>query len=38
MGLIEQVMGIVDSPYDIMLGKKWCNGVGAFFQWVQEDG
>jgi hypothetical protein len=35
MGLDEQDIEIVDSPHDVMLGKKWRNGANAILQWVQ---
>jgi hypothetical protein len=35
MGLDEQDIDIVDSPHDIMLGKKWQNGANAILQWVK---
>ncbi|KAL3805889.1 hypothetical protein HJC23_007850 [Cyclotella cryptica] len=35
MGLDEQDIDIVDSPHDVMLGKKWRNGANAILQWIQ---
>ena len=34
MGLESPV--IVESPHDIMIGKKWKNGADAIFDWVQK--
>jgi hypothetical protein len=27
---------IVDSPHDVMLGRKWTNAANALDQWLQE--
>lgn len=35
MGLDEQDIDIVDSPHDVMLGKKWQSGANAILQWVK---
>lgn len=35
MGLAASAIKIVDSPHDVMLGKKWINGANAILEWVQ---
>ena len=36
-GLDEMDVNIVDSPHDVMLGKKWRNGANAFLEWIERN-